>query len=443
MNVKAENDATAKDETCSICFDVMSAPVNLRCGHSFCGGCLDNWRSGNGSCRSWYNLDGEEWDKTCPLCREKLPPTVEMVARLNGARLLMEHCKEKDDTEGYLKNRANYEMLKEKIGDYDEEDIIGEKDKFSVELPDDLKIHVEHNDIMSILNYVGVPADKKRLEAGHPALNQQKMLHLAAMSGQTKVMSVLLQLGANVNALDLADCIPFDSACIQVPRESCFFPSNALDTCKLLLQWGAEVPDKTRMIRLLSRFATEDKDDKDDEENFYEGYQEIIHLLRTELGGRRCEIIDMQNRTDLNGKTCLVDRYSSESGRYKVMLESTKEVFGMKPKNLMRRDRTPTDCGYYIEVIQEGKSIRQGYTSTDECGLYAVKGCLGFGCSMQTCKMVRYDFSSKEECQKFVMEVSEEGWDPVETEGEKVLKMLKGKKSNQKAAEELFAMLSM
>ena len=44
--------------------------------------------------------------------------------------------------------------------------------------------------------------------------------------------------------------------------------------------------------------------------------------------------------------------------------------------------------------------------------------------------MVRYDFSSKEECQKFVKEVNEEGWDPVETEGEKSLKMLKGKKKS-------------
>ena len=63
-----------------------------------------------------------------------------------------------------------------------------------------------------------------------------------------------------------------------------------------------------------------------------------------------------------------------------------------------------------------------------------------------TCKMVRYDFSSKEECQKFVKEVSEEGWDPVETEGEKVLKMLKGKKSKHhkpSSVEELIAMLSM
>ena len=173
-------------------------------------------------------------------------------------------------------------------------------------------------------------------------------------------------------------------------------------------------------------------DDKngDDEESFYEGYQEIINLLRTELGGRRCEIFDMQNRTDLNGKTCLVDRYFTESGRYKVILESTKEVFSMKPKNLMRRDRTPTDCGYYIEVMQEDKPIRLGYTSRQESDLYAVQGSLGFGCSMKTCKMVRYDFSSKEECQKFVKEVNEEGWDPVETEGEKSLKMLKGKKKS-------------
>jgi hypothetical protein len=429
----AEKGNNEEDETCSICFDIMSAPVNLRCGHSFCGGCLDNWRSKCGNC---YDLEGEVWDKTCPLCRKKLPPTAEMVARLNSVRLLMEHCKETNDREGYLKSKADYEVLKEKIGDYDEDDVIG-KERFSVELPEELRTYVGYNDISSILNWVGLPADERRLEAGHPVLSQQTMLHIAAMLGQTRVMSVLLQLGANVNALDLAENTPFHFACMKVPREHCFFPSNSLDTCKLLLEWGAEVPNKSDIVRLLSKYATEDKND-DDEDSFYEGYQDIINLLCTELGGRRCEIVNMQNRTDLNGKTCLVDHYSRESGRYKVILESTKEVFSMRPKNLMRRDRTPTDCGYYIEVMQEGKSIRQGYTSTQERGLYAVKSI--FGCSLETCKMVRYDFSSKEECQEFVKEVNEEGWDPVETEGEKSLEILKGKKSKfLPSAEELIA----
>ena len=79
--------------------------------------------------------------------------------------------------------KAKYEMLKDKIGDYDEDDVIG-KDKFSAELPEDLKTYVEHSDIMSMLNYVGVPPDKKRLEAGHPGLSYKTMLHIAALSGQ-------------------------------------------------------------------------------------------------------------------------------------------------------------------------------------------------------------------------------------------------------------------
>src|SRR5210317_928161 len=62
-------------------------------------------------------------------CREKLPPTAEMVARLKYLRLIMEHNKEKGDEENYLEWKAKYEMLKNKIGDYDEDDVIG-KDKF-------------------------------------------------------------------------------------------------------------------------------------------------------------------------------------------------------------------------------------------------------------------------------------------------------------------------
>ena len=139
MNIKAENDA-AEDETCSICFGVLSAPVNLRCGHTFCEGCLDSWRSKYGD---WYDLEDKVWDKGCPLCREKLPPTAEMVARLKYLRLIMEHNKEKDDEENYLEWKTKYEMLKDKIGDYNEDDVIG-KDKFSTELPEDLKTYVEH-----------------------------------------------------------------------------------------------------------------------------------------------------------------------------------------------------------------------------------------------------------------------------------------------------------
>ena len=41
-------------EECSICYNPMQFKISLRCGHSFCLPCLQNW-----SC------------KTCPMCRKK------------------------------------------------------------------------------------------------------------------------------------------------------------------------------------------------------------------------------------------------------------------------------------------------------------------------------------------------------------------------------------
>ena len=53
---------------------------------------------------------------------------------------------------------------------------------------------------------------------------------------------------------------------------------------------------------------------------------------------------------ELNGKTCIADEYLPDSNQYKVTLETkSKEVLVLGPDNLKRRDRTPEDCGYYIE----------------------------------------------------------------------------------------------
>ena len=89
--------------------------------------------------------------------------------------------------------------------------------------------------------------------------------------------------------------------------------------------------------------------------------------MESELGGRRCEIVNLSSRPELNGKTCIADEYLPATNQYKVTLETKKkEVLILSPDNLKRRDRTPQDCGYYIE-FKNGRTIRHDFDSSEEC----------------------------------------------------------------------------
>ena len=62
-----------------------------------------------------------------------------------------------------------------------------------------------------------------------------------------------------------------------------------------------------------------------------------------------------------------MDEYLPDSNQYKVTLETkSKEVLVLGPDNLKRRDRTPQDCGYYIE-FKNGRTIRHDFNSSEDC----------------------------------------------------------------------------
>ena len=44
----------------------------------------------------------------------------------------------------------------------------------------------------------------------------------------------------------------------------------------------------------------------------------------------------------------------------------SKEVLVLDPGNLKRRDRTPQDCGYYVE-FKNGRTIRHDFDSSADC----------------------------------------------------------------------------
>ena len=89
--------------------------------------------------------------------------------------------------------------------------------------------------------------------------------------------------------------------------------------------------------------------------------------MKSELGGRRCEIVNLLSRPELNGSTCVADEYLPDSNQYKVTLESkSKKVLVLSPDNLKRRDRTPQDCGYYVD-FKNGRTTRHDFDSSEDC----------------------------------------------------------------------------
>ena len=58
-----------KTDKCLICLEPPRAPTRLPCGHSFCGGCVEELRSKGVS-------------ETCPYCRAPLPPGPEKLYEL-------------------------------------------------------------------------------------------------------------------------------------------------------------------------------------------------------------------------------------------------------------------------------------------------------------------------------------------------------------------------
>ena len=111
---------------------------------------------------------------------------------------------------------------------------------------------------------------------------------------------------------------------------------------RLLLSWGAsffpnEMCSKEFCIsqaRQLGFFYVE--------KGYLTNDLELVNLLQSELGGRRCEIINLSSQPELSGKTCVADEYLPDSNQYEVTLETkSKEVLVLSPDNLKRRDRTP------------------------------------------------------------------------------------------------------
>ena len=177
-------------------------------------------------------------------------------------------------------------------------------------------------------------------------------LSIAGINNRLMLMTPLLQLGADV---DLRN----HHGRTAISLHFCSDVHSREDVCKrfrLLLAWGASFFPEPGCSRGGCVRGARRKDAHD-----------FANLLESELGGRRCEIVNLSSKPEINGKTCVTDEYLPDCNQYKVTLETkSKEVLFLGPDNLKRRDRTPQDCGYYVE-FKNGRTIRHDFDSSEDC----------------------------------------------------------------------------
>ncbi|EJK45746.1 hypothetical protein THAOC_35623 [Thalassiosira oceanica] len=336
------------ETTCGICLEESKDPLNLPCGHSFCDGCLDGWRSR-------YGVE-EEMRRRCPICRARIPPSKEMMSWLLSCRATKQRLEDENDTssEDYHRVCRILRGAEKEVGaDWDGVTVLEDNnDKPPVVMPDYIAKAIQEGDIKSVLKWINANRREDRVNAVTTEGFSSTALSGASALGNLTLMALLLQLGANVNLRSSGG-----STAIALMLGSNSLPDENVrsDGLRLLLSWGASFfPGHCSRETNVSRARK------------YRRHK-VANLLESELGGRRCEIVNLISRPELNGKTCLVDEYLPDGNQYKVTLETKcKEVLILGPDNLKRRDRTPQDCGYYIE-FKNGRAIRHDFDSSEDC----------------------------------------------------------------------------
>jgi len=345
------DDQTANDE-CGICLEALTSAVTLPCGHKFCAECLDGWKSKFGS--PLFNK--KERSKSCPLCRERIPPSKDMLMQLEFHRRELRELEARGDTSSreYMTLVKHTKQLEAQIGDYEGEGIDYDD---NMELPKYIFDAVKTNNIERIVDWLGSPVDMNKLSARYPDYMNSTLVHLVVCTTtETDLLSILLQYGADVDALDAIGFNPF------------FIATKAgLEQAKILLEWGAEIS----LPRSISHVQDKSESNRDAfiRMCIMSGNTKLAKLISSEFGGRRCEVINLPNHPQLNGKTCVVEKYITKKDKYKIIFEGSGNPALVGPNNLKRRDRTPLDCGYYIS-FKNGKMSRREFATKEECQAY-------------------------------------------------------------------------
>ncbi|EJK63192.1 hypothetical protein THAOC_16163 [Thalassiosira oceanica] len=335
------------ETTCAICLEDPKDPLNLPCGHSFCDGCLNEWRSRYGV--------KEEMRRKCPICRATIPPSKEMVSSLISYRALKKKFEDKGDTSSEVYRSACLILVQveNEVGaDWDGVTVLEDDRQPAVVMPDYIHNAALRGDIKSVLKWINANRTEDRVNATTSVEHLNvPILFLATRSNQLTLMTLLLQLGADADSRT-SKCI---TAIGILFSDATFERGDVSLRARLLLSWGVSfIHDGDERKRCLSKARKW-------------GYHKLAELLESELGGRRCEIVNLPSQPEINGKTCVADEYLPDSNQYKVTLETkSKDVLVLSPDNLKRRDRTPQDCGYYVE-FKNGRTIRHDFDSNEDC----------------------------------------------------------------------------
>ncbi|EJK57065.1 hypothetical protein THAOC_22932 [Thalassiosira oceanica] len=210
-------------------------------------------------------------------------------------------------------------------------------------------------DIKSVLRWINLDRTEDRVNA-IPETSEKmdtSLIQVAAIGCQAALVTLLLQLGADIDYRNNAGQTAISLVIIRSPFASA---EDRNEVVRLLLIWGASFFSNSDSSR--ESFVCRARNDCQ---------HELADLLESELGGRRCEIVNLSPRPELNGKTCVADEYLPGSNQYRVTLETkSKEALILDPENMRRRDRTPQDCGCYIE-FRNGRTIRHNFDSSEDC----------------------------------------------------------------------------
>ena len=188
----------------------------------------------------------------------------------------------------------------------------------------------------------------------NPDYLNSTLVHLACYMANSDLISILLQHGADVDALNANGFTPLVLA-----------TKAGLEPAKILLEWGAGkfLPGFDLHVQEEAKLSNRDA--------FIHvcDNTKLANLISSEFGGRRCEVINLPNHPQLNGKTCVVEKYIPKKDKYKIIFEGLGNAALVGPNNLKRRDRTPLDCGYYI-TFENGRMSRREFATKEECQEY-------------------------------------------------------------------------
>ena len=162
-------------------------------------------------------------------------------------------------------------------------------------MPDYVFEAAGRGDIKSVLRWINANRTEDRVNAITSVETLgMSVLCVTGLSSQLMLMTLLLQLGADIDYRDIQGI----TAIGYLFANNAFASGEVSERVRLLLSWGA------------SFFPEEGKSRED---CIYEaskrGEHELAKLLESELGGRRCEIVNVLSRPELNGKTCVADEY--------------------------------------------------------------------------------------------------------------------------------------